>query len=105
MKQERSGHKRKTGEMKEPITTNQSNRPPKLETPSALYTFENAEKTNDITLMNEYDPVTKKLRKEMDTRRLHSEPKTLEKDEHKGILILPNIGRPTGGDDEGDTKK
>ena len=104
MKQERSGRRKVAAEPREPITNNQSARPPQVESEYGDYAFENAEKNNDITLVHEYDNKTQQLKNEIVTRRLHSEPKTNKKDEHKGILIMPNIGRPTGGDPNGDSK-
>lgn len=105
MKQERAGRRRASNIMKEPITTNQSNRPPQVESPYAWYSFENAEKDNDMAMINDYDSKTQKLRTEMDSRPLHSEPKKPIGQKPKSPYIPPITGRPTGGDPEADTRK
>src|SRR5271157_1979381 len=53
--QKQEHRRRASNIMKEPITTNQSNRPPVVESPYAWYSFENVEKDADIAMLNEYD--------------------------------------------------
>jgi hypothetical protein len=90
------------------ITTDQSNRPPVVEnalSPLGNFSYENPDKDPRTHNVNDYNPDTKQLSNEFVTRPTHSEPKKFKNDKYRKVLFDLNIGRPTGGDPDGDTRK